>query len=184
MDGAAGAGPGGEWRLPSGAPVWQPPVRPPRPPANPAHRVACAWGAVVAFVSTVPASWWLIGDQSVRTRPPGELDYTWRAPVAPHWLATALGAVASILVVAIAGSFVGPARRGAIDRTWLGVLALALGAGFLLAGIARVDSAGTIGANIGGGMAIMFGLPLDAALIVWAVRRAMRMFGAPDAAAP
>ena len=47
--------------------------------------------------------------------------------------------------------------------------ALLVVAGVLLGAIGRIASAATIGANIGGGIAVLFGLPLVGVLVLAAV---------------
>lgn len=48
-----------------------------------------------------------------------------------------------------------------------------MAAGFITGAGRRVMTAGAIGANIGAGLVVLFGSPLVAALLVWAVARSI-----------
>jgi len=130
---------------------------------------------VAALSSGAVAGWWLIGDQSASLRYHRDLDYAWRAPDVPGWVVDVFGPIALALVVAVFVVLIRAAARGRVDRRWLPVLGSAAFTGVLLAGIARFETAGTIGANIGGGLAIMFGGPMVIALIVWIVLEARHL---------
>ncbi|PNG16050.1 hypothetical protein, partial [Streptomyces cahuitamycinicus] len=59
--------------------------------------------------------------------------------------------------------------RGAMDRRWWGVLGPLVVLG-LMAGVGwRILTAGGIGANIGAGLLIIFGTPVAAGLLLWAL---------------
>jgi hypothetical protein len=128
------------------------------------------FGAVFAMPFV---AWWLIGDQSeTNLRPRDELDYVSRAPAISGRVTAIVGAIALVIVVVgVVVHFIA-AKRGLLDLRWLAVLATFLIAGFLLAAIGRAVTAGVVGANIGGGMAIVFGLPVVALLIGYAVVQA------------
>ena len=111
------------------------------------------------------AAWWLIGDLSEPELVPGDLSYIARAPDIPAWIVTAIGCIALVSAIgAIAVMLLG-IRRGRSDGHWLPSVILLVIAGVVLAGIGRVVTAGSIGANIGGGLAILFGLPFVAILV-------------------
>jgi uncharacterized membrane protein len=172
------ARPEGEWappeRLPSAAfPVVD----------GSGHVAACAFASVAVGVGTAVGSWWLIGNQSVHTRWPEQLDYAYRAPEVPHWVVATLGPIALVIAVVCVGGLVVAVSRRVIDRRWLHVAGLFALTGFLLAGIGRVATAGVIGANIGGGLAIMV-LPAVAGLVVWAAVIALRIVDSARSHAP
>ena len=119
-------------------------------------------GATVAMPF---AAWWLIGDESVTSRPRDQLDYVWHAPAISGAVTATMGAIALVMVVVGLVGFVAAASRRVIDSRWLLVLAAFVIAGGLLGLIGRVVTAGTIGANIGGALAILFGVPIVGLLI-------------------
>ncbi len=125
--------------------------------------------AGVVAVSTPVAAWWLVGDQSFGGRPGEELDYAFRAPDLSGWVTPVMGAIALAAGSLALMSLLFAARRREIDGRWRGVVTLLVVAGGLLAGIGRVATAGVIGANIGAGLAIFFGVPLCVVLILVAL---------------
>jgi hypothetical protein len=104
------------------------------------HRVVVSAG-VVAVSLTPLAGWWLIGDQSFTGRPRDDLDYAFRAPEIAGWITAAAGAIALVIATAAVVTLVFAARRGLIDDRWLGVIGMLIGAGVLLAFIARTRRA-------------------------------------------
>ena len=125
----------------------------------------------IAAVAAMPlAAWWLIGDQSETSlRPRDQLDYIWQAPDVSQTLTTIAGAVTLATVAIGVVGYVVAAKRRLIDTRWLLVLAASLIAGALLAAIGRILTAGSVGANIGGGIALLFGLPIVGLLIGYAL---------------
>jgi hypothetical protein len=110
----------------------------------------------------------VIGDQSEPIRGRRTLDYVVRAPDVPKWLATVAGASAlGAVSVSICALVVGVHNRQ-LDRRWLGVVLVVMLAGFVGAGVERTVTAGVVGANIGAGLALFFGLPICALLVVFA----------------
>jgi hypothetical protein len=116
---------------------------------------------------------WLVGDLSTIDYG-GGLDYMVEPLPISSAAMTSLGLVSLALFVAVTAFLSsswpsGPQRmrlsQWILLPTAVGVI---LGAGY------RVVTAGVIGANIGGGMVIMFGLPVCIALVTVAVRRAPR----------
>jgi hypothetical protein len=145
--------------------------------------------AATAVIATPIAAWWLIGDQSERIRGRGTLDYVVRAPDVPKWLVAAAGATALLAtLVSICALVVGIQKRQ-LDRRWLGIVVLLMSAGFIAAGIGRTITAGVHGANIGAGLALVFGVPLCAFLVGFGAyesrdsvrRRAAQPIGSPRA---
>lgn len=86
--------------------------------------------------------------------------------------ALALGIVATVLLVASVVALLVASRRRAFDPGWWSVLLPLMGAGVIAGFSGRVITAGVIGANIGGGLVILFGVPIVLALIGWAGVRA------------
>ena len=125
----------------------------------------------LAAVAAMPlAAWWLIGDQSETSlRPRDQLDYIWQAPDVSQTITSIVGAVALATVAIGVVGYVVAAKRRLIDTRWLLVLAASLIAGALLAAIGRILTAGSVGANIGGGIALLFGLPIVGLLIGYAL---------------
>jgi hypothetical protein len=138
--------------------------------------LAIGLGGVTA-VATPIAAWWLIGDLSEAGLPPEHRDYIFRAPKFAAWIVPTLGAIALGAASIALAALVTAARRRTIDGRWVGSVVVLMIAGGLLAGIGRLVTAGGSGANIGGGGAILFGLPLFGLLIIWAsfgIRRILR----------
>jgi hypothetical protein len=86
----------------------------------------------------------------------------------PKWLATVAGASAlGAVSLSICALVVGVHNRQ-LDRRWLGVVLVVMLAGFIGAGVGRIVTAGVVGANIGAGFALFFGLPIWALLVGFA----------------
>lgn len=118
--------------------------------------------AAVALVAAAPlAAFWIIGDQSI-DRDPAELDHMWRLDLSTG-LVTGCGVVAAAIFVA-AGVYLLAACRPFRERPARLVGSWAI-AGGLVAGIVRAATAGVVGANIGGALAVMFGFPIVAAVV-------------------
>lgn len=132
-------------------------------------RWVVASAGVVAVLAMPIATWWIVGDQSTTENLP---DYIVEPPAVSADTALAFGLVATVLLVASVATLLGASHARRLDRSWWGVLLPLLGAGFVVGYSVRVVTAGVIGANIGGGMAIMFGGPLVVGLIGWAAFRA------------
>jgi hypothetical protein len=161
MDSIPSARPEGDWRPPElESRLRHPPIE------GSGHGLACLLAAAASAVGAGVASWWLIGNLSVHNRPPEDLDYGYRAPTVPHWVVATFGPIAFATVAVVIGTLIVAASRRIVDRRWLLVVGMLVLAGFLFALIGRTASAGTIGANIGGGMAILFVGPVVVALVV------------------
>ncbi len=126
--------------------------------------------SLVGGVATFLAAWWLIGDQSSKgiNRP---LDYVARAPDIPDVAVIAAGVVGLAVVIAILLQLVVAARGGDLRVRHENTIVLAfLAVGFVAAGSARVITAGSVGANIGAGLAVFGG----GAIILWLLGLAFR----------
>jgi hypothetical protein len=138
-----------------------------------------SWRAPAAFVGAIAAGWWLVGDLSETNRyRPGDLEYVLRAPEVPRFFAVAVACVGVAAVVAAAVSAVRAARVGRGHSSVLLGVTLAIVSGWLIAYCARVVTAGSIGANIGAGMAILFVGPFALAVLGVAIWKDNRP--APD----
>jgi hypothetical protein len=113
-------------------------------------------------MAVVVASWWLIGDVSVAHQEPDDLDYLFRAPEIPGWITATAGLAGVALALATGRPLLGA-------RTTRRPAAVLLVAAVTYGFMARVVTAGVIGANIGGGMVLLFGLPLVTAVTLGAL---------------
>ena len=143
--------------------------RTPEPhPLTPTHaRVGAA-----CLLAVPIATWFLMGERSE----PGGMDRMYSVPSLPRPLEIAIG------LVALAGLIVGmryliPRTRATGERAWWEVFKALAVAGFLLAWGGRVLTARVNGANLGGGMFLIVGLPLIGAVLLWAAVRAWKLMG-------
>jgi hypothetical protein len=143
-----------------------------------------AVAGIVAVAATPIAAWWLIGDQTFTGGRRDNLDYMYRAPSISGRTTTTAGVVALVAVAAASACLYAAVRRRGFDSRWTAVVALLMMSGVVLAGVGRIVTAGVVGANIGGGVAIFFGAPTVAALVVCAVLRARWIHRHPVGAAP
>ena len=139
---------------------------------------------IVAVVVTPIAAWWLIGDQTFTGGRRDNLDYMYRAPSISGRTTATAGVIALVAATAAIAGLSLAARRRRVDPRWLGVVALLMLAGVLLAGVGRIATAGVVGANIGGGLAMFFGAPTVVALVVCAALGARWIRRHPVGAAP
>jgi hypothetical protein len=127
--------------------------------------VPVAAGLVIAVLV---ATWWLVGDQS--TVPlSADPDYTFREFDIEPGTQRAAGIGSILLAVIALLALVWAAHRRHLDPRWWSVFVPLLVASFIVGCGWRVMTAGVIGANIGAGLAIMFGGPAVAVLLVWAL---------------
>ncbi|MEU6715087.1 hypothetical protein ABZ897_26790 [Nonomuraea sp. NPDC046802] len=125
--------------------------------------------AIACVVATPVAVWWLVGDLSAPVPAGAPLDYTLRPPALPAWAEWVIGIVAVLVTGVSLVLLVRASRRSRFDPRWWAALVPALTAG-ALAGLGwRVVTAGTIGPNIGAGLALMLGVPFVALLLLWAI---------------
>lgn len=120
------------------------------------------------------ATWGLMGPQRERVNGlrPGvvmtddDYDYAIRAPAVDPDLERIAGGTALVAAVLAAALVVRvPDASGARVRSVLAV-ATALAAGVVVGGGGRIATAGVIGANIGAGLAILFGAPTVVLLVL------------------
>jgi hypothetical protein len=128
-----------------------------------------------ALVAATPvALWWLVGDLTSPGFAESELDYAFRAPRLPPAVSNASGLLATVVVVVCAALLARERIRGRITAGWLATPVLLCTAGAVLAFGGRAMTAGGIGANIGAGLFVLFGLPAVLGLVVAATANAWR----------
>lgn len=131
--------------------------------------------AVALIVATPVAVWSLLGDLSETQF--DDLDYLWRPPAIPRAVELVVGMAALGVVLASAYVLAAALKRGEVRREWSATLVPLCVAGALGGSGGRVVTAGGIGADIGGALVLMFGVPLGLGLLIsatanaWAVRR-------------
>lgn len=127
--------------------------------------------ATVLVLAVPPAIWWLVGDLSEvdGSSNPEQAYYMFEPFDVSDGVARACGLAAtlfvglSVVVLALATN-----RRVLDGRWWRSVAPLLLAGAFV--GCAwRVVTAAVHGANIGGGMVLLFGLVFVPAMLVWSV---------------
>jgi len=131
-------------------------------------------GGVVVIASPI-ATWWLIGDLSEATRDPPGMYSISSPPEIPRWLLVASGVMALSAGLVSLAVLVRAERKGHLERGWIAVIAMLAIAGILAAFIGRLITARTIGASIGGGLALLIGIPTSVALICSATVRSIRI---------
>ncbi len=114
--------------------------------------------AVGLVAVTAVATWCLIGPLDETAEPGRELDHVVEVPDPPRW-AELVVAVVAIALAGLLGRALVRAAGPTLRPRALGALALAAAAGLVLGGAGRLLTAGSVGANIGGGIALLFGLP-------------------------
>lgn len=118
--------------------------------------------ASLSTVATPVATWSLVGDLS---EPVADPDYLIRPIVLPRAAEVVL-LVASVAAVCVATAFLVYERRTRrMDRKWVPPIVLLTVAGVVVGYGGRILTAGVTGANIGGGMVILFGGPFVLALV-------------------
>lgn len=130
---------------------------------------------MVAAVATVPVvTWWLIGDQSSAPDPPLEFTYIVRAPDLPHVLDFVVVAVAVAVLTGALALLVLETARGELAPRWWGPILASMATGAFLAACGRAVTAGTVDANIGGGLAVVGAVVLGLPLSAWSARMTAR----------
>jgi hypothetical protein len=124
--------------------------------------VAVAVGLLV--LATPAVTWWILGDLSEDVPDP---DYMYRPPRLSDGQEMAIGIAATAVALVSIGVVIAALRRRAVTSgEVLSAAPLLLAAAFC--GFAwRVMTAGVIGANIGGGMVLLFGPFVLIGLAVW-----------------
>ena len=120
--------------------------------------------AFAAGIAAALGAWYLIGERSSPGADPADGRILVPPPVPP-----AVEHVAGVAAVLLLVAFLVLAIRRRRLVTGTSATALLVVAGVLLGAIGRIASAATIGANIGGGIAVLFGLPLVGVLVLAAV---------------
>ena len=137
-------------------------------------------GCVATALASPLTAWWLIGDLSYKGRPRDRLDYAYRAPrVSAFAHGRGVGAATLVLVATVAAALAVAVLRRKLDWKWLRAACFLIAAGALLAMVGRVMTAGVVGANIGAGLYMFFGLPCVVGLVVLAGRDICSRFAAP-----
>jgi hypothetical protein len=128
---------------------------------------ACLVLGTLVVVATPVFVYWCVGDLS--SVPASNADYDVRPP---HWSAasvTTAGLGALFVLLASTLLLLFAVRRRSMRPEWLGVVGPLAGIGATIAVGYRIATTGVIGANIGYGFFLMFGVPVCIGLAVWAV---------------
>jgi hypothetical protein len=132
--------------------------------------------ALGLILATPVATWWLVGPLNTAPARVG-LDYTFRPwPISPVVGRAAGLAATAVAIVSLAISIWATIRRLLEARWWLVLLPL-LAAGFIAGAGWRVMTAGVLGSNIGAGFVVLFGWPLAAFLVAFALGYSFHIFG-------
>ncbi len=124
--------------------------------------------AVGLVLATPVVTWWLIGPLNTAPARVG-LDYAFRPwPISPA-VTRAAGFTAAVLAVVSLTVLISAITRRLLDMRWWAVLLPLLAAGFIAGAGWRVMTAGVLGSNIGAGFVALFGGPLAAMLVAWAL---------------
>ncbi|MEV8544873.1 hypothetical protein [Streptomyces sp. NPDC051572] len=128
--------------------------------------------AAATLVAAVPvAVWGLLGRQDVEGFSASELDYAYRPLDISDGAAAVVGVVALLLAGVGGALLVRASRRGELERRWWEVLAPLMPAGVIVGVGWRVLTAGVLGVNVGAGLTMLFGGPVVAGLLLWALVR-------------
>jgi hypothetical protein len=133
---------------------------------------------MLTVLATPVAVYWALGDQS--TTPPDNADFVMRPP---HWSSvwvTTAGIVALCGLAASTLRLMHAVRQRLLRREWLIVVGQLAAVGAAVAAGYRVATAGVIGANIGWGLCVLFGVPLCIGLVVWAALVARKLIARPS----
>lgn len=115
--------------------------------------VLVAFPAVI--VATPALTWSLAGDLSTVDIP--DPDYLFHAPVVSWAQQVAIGICSLVIVAAGTAVVVAGRRQELVTAREIVAIAPLIAAGIFVGLAARIVTAGVIGANIGGAMALMFG---------------------------
>ena len=139
-------------------------------------RAVARWVALPASAALVlafpVATWWLVGDLST-TPASADPDFAFRPFDVSRGVEHAAGLASALLAAVMLLLLLWFTVKHLVDARWWSVLVPLMAAGFITGAGWRVMTAGVIGANIGAGFVILFGGPLVAALLVWAVARSI-----------
>ncbi|MBB1243288.1 hypothetical protein GL263_06875 [Streptomyces durbertensis] len=150
-------------------------ARPPDPDSpGPVRRtpsaVVLALAAALLVLAAPVALWWAVGHQTVNDPDP---DHAVPPLEIPPAVESTLGPLALVGTVVTAVLLARWTSQRVLDPVWWSVTGPLLGAGLALALVHRVVTAEVIGANIGAGLAILFGLPCAALLTLVGLGRAL-----------
>jgi hypothetical protein len=152
--------------------------------------------AVTALLVSVPVvAWWLPGDltseKSKALAADGEvLDHMVDPLPLGSTAELVIGIVAGLVLIAAAVVLIRATMARQIDPRWWIVLGPLCAAGAVVGFGWRMITAGGIGANVGGGLTLLFGLPIVAVLLIvagvnaLALRRRFRPQPEPETEAP
>ena len=132
--------------------------------------------SVALVLAATIATWHLIGDQS--TTSPQHADYAVKPIRMSRRLERIIGIGGLLLTIIAAAVLTWASVRHTFDLRWWLVIGPATAAGTLVGLAWRVFTAGVIGANIGAGCLLMFGGPLLALLLAWAIAVAVYLLTA------
>ncbi|GAA2776663.1 hypothetical protein [Saccharopolyspora taberi] len=122
-----------------------------------------ATALAATFVAAPVSAWYAIGPLTAIAPPPEGADYVVQPPPIPAWAEHTAGILALAL---LAGSAVLLYRRTTARLpAWLAFGLFVVG-GLIIGGTARLVTAPAVGANIGAGIAIIFGLPTAGVMLV------------------
>jgi hypothetical protein len=127
----------------------------------------------LAVLATPVFIYWCVGDLS--SVPAANADYVMRPP---PWSARSVrtaGIVALFVILAATLLWLFAVRQRSLREQWLGIVGPLAGVGAIIAVGYRVATAGVIGANIGYGFFLMFGVPICIGLLIWAARVAKKV---------
>jgi hypothetical protein len=146
------------------------------------HLVSPLRTVAAALVLATPlATWWLVGDLSEGPavsgqRPP---DYMVRPPQLDEALEAVLGGGATLVAIAALVTLAVATWQGGLEPHRWRVIAPPLVAGVYCGYAGRVMTAAVHGANIGGGMMLLFGMVLVPAMLATAITQAHRQHALP-----
>lgn len=161
------------WVMPS------PPRSDAAPPASLPTRRATPWpvraAAVLVMLTAPVATWWLVGENpgaNLGMEPaeyPQYYDYVVHPPAIDPTVARYVGRGATAIALAAAVGLVVALGTRRLDRRWLLSIGPVIVAGALVGIAERVITSAAVGANIGAGMAILFGTPTVVGLLIWSL---------------
>lgn len=135
--------------------------------------------AVVLCAASAVIIGWVVGDQATPDYGAG-LDYMVRPISIPRAASTTI-ILTSLVAYPASVVLLRRLSDGDVRDRWMRALLPLTLAGALCGAVYRVVTAGVIGANIGGSLAVMVGFPLFVVLVVWATRT-IRVAAPRDAA--
>jgi hypothetical protein len=133
-------------------------------------RILVALSCLGVALGAAAAAWWLLGDLSYHRGDDSNVSYQFGGPRDLSTLQGLVLGVAGVLAAVLGAAYlIRATKAGRLQSKWWAVLLLFTCAGLLAALIERMATAGTVGANIGGGIAVFFGVPVVLALLLAAL---------------